>query len=104
MRPETRQARMAAIEAAAIRALGEKSARVEGHHVFPDQRHAGGDGDGLTFQEATRAFQERLLLRALEECGWNVREVASRLDLARSHVYNLIKAFDLKKNPKQEES
>jgi Nif-specific regulatory protein len=46
-----------------------------------------------TFQEATRRFQSSLLERTLDETGWNVTEAARRLDLARSHVYNLIHAF-----------
>ena len=41
--------------------------------------------------EATKRF----LGNALEESGWNVMEVARRLDLARSHVYTLIRAFGL---------
>jgi Nif-specific regulatory protein len=49
----------------------------------------------LTFQEATRRFQTRLLRETLEDAGWNIMEVARRLDLARSHVYNLIRAFGL---------
>jgi len=35
------------------------------------------------------------LLKTLEETEWNVTETAKRLDLARSHVYNLVKAFGL---------
>jgi Nif-specific regulatory protein len=36
--------------------------------------------------------------RALEDSGWNVSEVARQLDLTRSHVYNLIRAFGLKRS------
>jgi transcriptional regulator of acetoin/glycerol metabolism len=41
-----------------------------------------------------------LVLRAaapftLRESEWNITEVARRLGLARSHVYNLIRAFEL---------
>jgi len=86
------------IEAAAIRALGDKSSRIEPRHLFPDQNRKGEETSTPTFQDATRAFQERLLRRTLEECSWNVRDVASQLDLARSHVYNLIKAFDLSRD------
>jgi transcriptional regulator of acetoin/glycerol metabolism len=38
-----------------------------------------------------------VLERALDENEWNVTETAKRLDLARSHVYNLIQAFGLKR-------
>ncbi len=85
-----------AVEAATIRAAGEGLARIERVHLFPD---AATDDDeanqSLTFQEATRRFHVRLLGQALEESGWNVMEVARRLDLARSHVYTLIRAFGL---------
>jgi Nif-specific regulatory protein len=85
-----------AVEAAAIRAAGEGLARIERSHLFPS---AGKESDeateSLTFQEATRRFHARLLGNALEESGWNVMEVARRLDLARSHVYTLIRAVGL---------
>ena len=86
-----------AVEAAAIRAAGEGALRVEPQHLFPGaiDQHVG--GDDVTFQEATRRFQARLLRQALEDAGWNVTEVARRLDLARSHVYTLIRAFGLER-------
>jgi transcriptional regulator with GAF, ATPase, and Fis domain len=90
-----------AVEAAAIRAAGEGAAGVELHHLFPD---SAADADpaspSLTFQEATRQFQARLLGDALEENGWNIVETARRLDLARSHIYNLIRAFGLQRGSK----
>ncbi len=49
----------------------------------------------LTFQEGTRRFQAAMLRDALEASDWNVLDVAQRLNLARSHVYNLIKTFAL---------
>ena len=39
--------------------------------------------------------QRTLLVRTLDETGWNIPEPARRLDLARSHTYNLVKAFGL---------
>ncbi len=88
-----------AIEAAAIRAAGEGLTQMECHHLFPGT----GDSDTidestLTFQEATRRFQRALLVRTLEETGWNITATAQRLDLARSHVYNLVKAFGLQRS------
>ncbi len=84
-----------AVEAAVIRAAGEGAVQVEPQHVFPEASDARPGDDGLTFQEATRRFQARQLRQALEDAGWNVTEVARRLDLARSHVYKLIHAFGL---------
>lgn len=88
-----------ALEAAAIRAAGEGVARVERRHVFPGVRDGEPEIDGVrTFQEATREFQRELLRTTLEETRWNVTETARRLDLARSHVYNLIKSLDIERD------
>jgi Nif-specific regulatory protein len=89
-----------AIEAAAIRAAGEGARRVERRHVFPESAATASDEEEpFSFQEATRRFQRELVLKTLVETSWNVTEAARRLDLARSHVYNLIKAFGLEREP-----
>jgi Nif-specific regulatory protein len=85
-----------ALEAAVIRAAGEGATGVEARHVFERIPEDAVD-DAPTFQEATRRFQRRLLKEALDETGWNVAAAARRLDLARSHVYNLIGAFGLRR-------
>ena len=41
------------------------------------------------------ALLRGVLRDALEDANWNVADVARRLDLVRSHVYNLIRAFGL---------
>ena len=88
------------IEAGCIRAAGRGEQSVERRHLFPDA--ATGDSDAsaenaATFQEATRAFQRELLASVLEETGWNISAAARRLDLTRSHIYNLIKAFEIQR-------
>jgi Nif-specific regulatory protein len=84
-----------AMAAAAIRAAGQNAMRIEVRHVFPEALGTSNEERTPTFQEATRDFQRALLLRTLQEVNWNVSEVARQLDLARSHVYNLVKAFSL---------
>jgi len=84
-----------ATEAAVIRAHGAKSPTLHEHHVFPG--HAPGP-EPLTLQQATRQFQRRVVLEALEKNGWNVAETARELDLARSHLYNLINDFELRRD------
>jgi Nif-specific regulatory protein len=86
-----------AMEAACIRAAGDAATQISRSHVFPETaaETAPDAGGERTFQEETRRFQRELLTRTLEETGWNVAAAARRLDLARSHLYNLIKAFDL---------
>jgi Nif-specific regulatory protein len=84
-----------AIEAAVIRAHGERSATLHEHHVFPKARRD--QPEAQTLQEATREFHRRFVLAALEKNDWNVAETARELDLARSHLYNLINDFDLRR-------
>ncbi len=84
-----------AVEAAVIRAAGARARQVERSHLFPDAPGAQEPEATITFQEATRRFQARFVRDALEANGWNVADTARRLDLTRSHVYNLIRAFGL---------
>lgn len=86
---------MHAIEAAAIRTAGEGMRQVELAAVFPENE-AVEPPEALTFQEATRQFQLDLLCETLGDTGWNVNETARRLDIARSHAYNLIRAYKLR--------
>jgi len=87
-----------AVEAGVIRATGEGAPRVEYRHLFPGAPAvANGEQPHPSFQELTRRYQARVLREALEANGWNVAQVAQRLDLARSHLYTLIRAFDLKR-------
>lgn len=86
-----------AVEAATIRASGDGSQRIETHHLFPGTVDPLADATSLTFQEATRRFQAHLLREALDTNEWNVTLVAQRLDLARSHLYALIRTFGLKR-------
>ncbi len=61
-------------------------------NLFPGSEHPEAP---RTWHEATRAFQRELLLQTLTEANWNVSQAAERLDLARSYVYELIRAFEL---------
>ena len=86
------------IEAAVIRAASESGTQIEIRHVFPDDSATAEAAVGApSFQAATRRFQAQLVLRTLEETGWNVVEAARRLEVARSHVYNLIRAHGLER-------
>jgi Nif-specific regulatory protein len=86
-----------AIEAAVIRAHGEKSTTLGEHHIFPNTAKTTGQETGHTLHQATRSFQRKLVLDALEKNNWNVSETARELDLARSHLYNLINDFELRR-------
>ncbi len=96
-----------AIEAAVIRAAGAGFLRIERAHVFPQTAPLRSNGivDAAspepavraTFQEATRRFQAQLIREALEETGWNIVETSRRLEVARSHLYALIRAFGIER-------
>lgn len=87
------------VEAGAIRAAAERAPQVERRHIFGDSVATPPEAaeTRATFQEATRAFQAKLLLDVLDETEWNVVETARRLDLTRSHVYNLIRGFGIER-------
>jgi len=91
-----------AVEAAAIRASGEGALQVERTHLFPEAAAAGRaePAGPLTFQAATRHFQKGLLADTLAATDWNITEAGRRLDIARAHVYNLIRAFGLQRTPR----
>ncbi|MEP7123918.1 MAG: sigma 54-interacting transcriptional regulator [Byssovorax sp.] len=88
-----------AVQAAAIYAAAEGMMQIERRHLFPeaDADSARSETKRLTWQAATWQFQKGYLEKTLGEMSWNVSEVARVLDLARSHVYNLIKAFGLER-------
>jgi two-component system nitrogen regulation response regulator NtrX len=89
-----------AIEAAVIRAHGEKSSTLHEHHVFPKLEAPADQSEQprQTLQQSTREFQRRVVREALESNDWNVTETARQLDLARSHLYNLINDFELRRD------
>lgn len=72
---------------------GEPDAR--GGHGWDGRADAAPDGrvvvgEHRSFHEATRAFQARLVRRALEEVDGNASEAARRLGIARSYLYKLL--------------
>lgn len=85
------------IEAAVLRARARNVSQVQPVHLFPAEAPPGEQEAPRTFQEETRRFQRSLLKQRLEEHDWNVSQTARDLDLARAHVYNLIKAFELER-------
>ncbi|MDX2168768.1 MAG: sigma-54-dependent Fis family transcriptional regulator [Deltaproteobacteria bacterium] len=83
---------------AAIFAAGEGLLQIEPRHVFPgvsEPSPAEASEHQETFQAATRRFQSSLLQKVLDETDWNISETARRLDLTRTHIYNLVRAFGL---------
>jgi Nif-specific regulatory protein len=81
------------LEGALLRAVAEGAVRIEARHLDPGAP----PGASTSLQQAWSDFRRELLVRELEDTHWNVTEVARRLDVARQHVYNLIKTYGLKR-------
>ncbi|MCA9661580.1 MAG: sigma-54-dependent Fis family transcriptional regulator [Myxococcales bacterium] len=88
----------ASLEKAAHAAVQQGLSMIERGHLFPERQDPRRGGEA-TWQAATREFQRSLLEGALSECDWNITETAKRLDVARSHIYNLIKSFKIERGP-----
>jgi len=88
-----------AVLAAAVLAASEGASLVEPRHLrSPGADHVRDDVEGpTTFRGATEAFQRRLLCATLEDANWNVSETARRLELSRSHLYELMNGFSLRR-------
>jgi Nif-specific regulatory protein len=85
------------VESALVNAVLRDSHVVERRDLLPTT--AGADGrEALTLQEATRTFQAKHVRSVLDSTDWNALEAAQILDISRSHVYNLIRAFDLQRD------
>jgi Nif-specific regulatory protein len=85
----------AAVQRGAAFAMSEGAAVIEVRHLFPERGVAEEVAEARTWQEATRAFQRRLLEETLDGCGGNVSEAARRLDVGRSHLHELLRAHGL---------
>jgi transcriptional regulator with PAS, ATPase and Fis domain len=83
------------LESATIHAHLRGSDRIEGRDVFPGTPS---DDELETFQAATRRCQRKHIRAVLSSTDWNVLETARLLDLSRSQVYNLIRAFEIKRD------
>lgn len=84
-----------AIEVALIRAAQEGSPQIETRHIFEDTAAVESRPAGVTFFDGTRRYQRGLVEQTLSSTNWNVMESARRLDITRSHLYNLIRGFGL---------
>jgi Nif-specific regulatory protein len=89
-----------AIEAAAVNAAAGLSRVVRPDHVFPSAEGPGtiANGDELeSLQRQLHAVRGRIVQSALRRTGWNVSETARRLDIARSYLYKLVEAHDIRR-------
>lgn len=90
-----------AIEAAVVRTAARRESTVEPEALVRPGAPETKDPDDaeLTFHDATKRFQARLLRTALYETGWNIVESARRLHLTRSHFYTLMKTHGIEREP-----
>lgn len=88
---------------AALRTAGEGALEIEPRHLFPRMVDAASaTRASLTYQDYLAQFRHRLLTRVLADTDWNVSEAARRLDVKRSYVNKLIRAFQLKRRTTDE--
>ncbi len=83
-----------AAQIAVAAAAREGRSEVTRAYLFPDHRRPEGPE---SFTDATHRFQSTFLQETLHRNNWNVAKSARELDLARSHVYNLIRGFGLER-------
>jgi len=86
-----------AIEAGAVSAVVLESKFIEPEHLFG----TGGsleskDQEPRSLQSQLHSVRARIVAAALEESDWNISEAARRLDVARSHLYKLIQAHNIR--------
>lgn len=84
-----------AIEAAIIRAHGDGLTVIEPHHIAPGISQT--PQDVLPLRELEQQCRRRHVLEALERTDWNIVETCRQLDIGRSHLYNLIKLYGLRR-------
>ena len=84
-----------AIEAAVIRAHGDGLTIIEPHHIDPgiSQSNQG----ILPLRELEHQCRRRHVLEALERTDWNIVETCRQLEIGRSHLYNLMKLYGLRR-------
>ncbi|MBI5516617.1 MAG: sigma-54-dependent Fis family transcriptional regulator [Deltaproteobacteria bacterium] len=85
----------AAVQRGAAFAIDAGSDVIEVWHLFPESARDSAPEGNLSWQEATRRFHKRLLEETLASTQGNVSEAARRLDLARTHLHELLKAHGL---------
>ncbi len=83
------------VETAVIRACVEQASQIELRHVQLEAEHEA-EPAPESLHEASRRFQYDLLKRNLEEVDWNIGLAAARLGIARSYLYKLIHAHQLR--------
>jgi Nif-specific regulatory protein len=84
-----------AIEAAVIRAHGDGQTIIEPHHINPEISQS--INGILPLRELEQQCRRRHVLEALERTDWNIAETCRQLDVGRSHLYNLIKLYGLRR-------
>ncbi|MCG3135474.1 MAG: Anaerobic nitric oxide reductase transcription regulator NorR [Planctomycetes bacterium] len=86
-----------AVESAVIRCCGSGRATMTAADLFPQAAaDPAAPARSQTWRESTDAFQRDLLQRRLQSFGGDVERAAASLDVARSHMYDLIRRFGLR--------
>ncbi len=85
------------IEAGAVSAVVSESKFIEPEHLFGAEGSSDSDEqEHRSLQNQLHLVRARIVAAALEESDWNISEAARRLDIARSHLYKLIQAHNIR--------
>ncbi len=85
------------LQAAVIRAHGDGLSVIETTHIFPEQSLDDEKIAVRTLHAVMQRFQRGYLRERLDAHAWNVAETARELDIARSHLYNLIRTLAIRR-------
>jgi Nif-specific regulatory protein len=81
-------------------ASAQGAAAILPRHLFGDMAVDAGAADSpaqVSYHDAVRGFQTRILSEALEEADWNVSEAARKLELSRSRLNELLKSLGIER-------
>ncbi len=89
------------VQQAVLRARSEFSNTLLPGYIFhvgsPDQNNQA--SKGLSYREEKEIWEKSFILDQLNENMWNISKTAKKLGLSRSHMNNLIKTHNLKREP-----
>jgi DNA-binding NtrC family response regulator len=66
-------------------------------HLFPDEKEPV-FADVKTYRQVKGAWERKFIEGSLLKHNWNVTETAKALGMSRSHINNLISAYNLERN------
>ncbi len=88
------------VQRAVLRAKSESSNRLRSEYIGKNESGGKGKNDSksISFREERNTWEKTFILEQLYKFSWNISKTAKSLQLSRSHLNNLIKMHDLKRD------